>query len=171
MRIYKGEGAAPVIDVQLPPFGGQRYGDAGADARGDGGLVVVHTNVAAREDPGLYLVAHTTRLDHDRLPAPKRVGDADDGLERVPLGASRRRAVGGLVRGLGVVVDDAPNSVGRDAARAIGDGKRCVGTLHPGFDAHLWRNADRLAGVERVVYQLLQNDGGELVPRLARHLL
>ena len=110
-------------------------------------LLVLYANIAARENPRLDLVAEATRLDDDRGLTPQRVRDADHGLKCIALRTAGRRAIGCLIRGPGVVIDDAPDGIRRDARTVVRDGNDDIAVNHSGLYAHLWRYAGRLASI------------------------
>ena len=102
--------------------------------------------------------------------AVQNEGHGEDGLEGVALRAAGRADVGLAARGAGREVQDARDRLRRDAGAVVGDCNAGVGELDP----NLGRGARLLAGVERVVDQLLEHDQGpgvRLMPGLCHQLL
>ena len=108
-------------------------------------------------------MADPLRLDDERLARAEGIRYADDGLERVALRAAGRRAVRRLVTHPEVVVEDPAHDLDRYARPVIGDTQAYEVVLALDLDAHNRRNTRRLAGIQGVVYELLQADAGELV--------
>ena len=93
-------------------------------------------------------------LDDAALAVREHEGHGDDGLQRIALRAARRRDIGFARRGAGREVEDRLDRPGRQARPVVGD--RDAGVVDA--DRDLRRDAGFLAGVERVVEELLDDD-------------
>jgi hypothetical protein len=82
------------------------------------------------------------------------VGHGEDGLERVALRAARRGGVGLIARDSDVVVKDVLDGLGGNAWPVVGH----LDALVIDGDGYLGRGARSLAGVERIVDELLEDD-------------
>jgi hypothetical protein len=145
--IYKREGSSPGTGIEILPVGWQHYSNSAARAMRRRLLLMLYSNIAARENPRLDLVAYATRLDDDRGFTPQRVRDADDSLECVALRTAGSRTILCLIRGPGVVIEDASDDFRRDARTVVRDGNDDVAANHAGLYAHLWRYAGRLTRI------------------------
>ena len=77
-----------------------------------------------------------------------------DGLQRIALSATCRRHIGFAARCTGAVIEDAGDRLGRNARAVVTDDDAGVRD----FDHDDRRNAGLLAGIERVVDELLLDD-------------
>ena len=116
-----------------------------------------HVRIPGRVQAGRDQVPDPARLDDHGLGDPEGVPDADDRLERLALRAPARGPVQGLVAGERRVIKDARHYLGRDAVPVVGHRHPPNVTIHRSRDRDFRLHSGRLAGVERVIEQLLDD--------------
>ena len=85
-------------------------------------LLVIDAHRTRRVDPRLDGVPDALARDVDRVRIAQCIRDADDRLQGVTLGTTGGRAVGRLVRGPGLEVQDLTYGLGRYAGAIVRDG-------------------------------------------------
>ena len=130
--------------------------DGGAVSYRGGVLAVVdHRPLRDTIDPERDLVPDAARDDLDHaFGTAERERHGDDRLYRVALLAAVRRDVSFAAGGAGREVEDRGDGLSRDAWPVVAHSNPAAGDGH----ADHRRNASLLAGVERVVGQLLQDN-------------
>jgi len=121
-----------------------------------------------------YLVLEAASGDGDeRVLVAEGVGHRDDGLEGVPLLASGRGAVEGLIRGQRLKVERARHHIRRETVAVVHDAQpeASSSSVLVYHYLYLWRAAGSLDSVERIIEELLDYHPRKVSEAPAGHLL